>query len=164
MDRPHISLVNALVYQRACKMPGAVPFQLQLSGLQEVTGRTGQVRDDLPDLSRVPTNYHQYAEVFSKEMSKQLPPHCLYDLSIQLESEKTLSPRADLLIISTGTPNVEGVHQQKLTYGFHSTIMISLQGASTVCQEERWLAKIMCGLPRTEPTHPKGQIPNSTTH
>jgi len=89
VDRPHISLVNALAYQRACKTPGAVLFQLQLSGLQEVTGRTGQVRDDSPDLSGLPTDYHQYAEVFSKEMSKQLPPHCPYDLSIQLESEKT---------------------------------------------------------------------------
>jgi len=89
VDRPHISLVNALAYQRACKMLGAAPFQLQLSGLQEITGHTGQVRDNPPNLSRVPTNYHQYAEVFSKEMSKKLPPHCPYDLSIQLESEKT---------------------------------------------------------------------------
>jgi len=87
--KPHISLINTSAYQKACKLQGAISFQLQLSVLQKVTGYAGQVEDNSSDLSKVPVNYHQYAEIFSKEKSKQLPLHHLYNLFIQLESEKT---------------------------------------------------------------------------
>jgi len=68
--KPHISLVNALAYQRACWAQEATSFQVQLSGLQELTGWVGQVKNNVPDLSKVPAEYHQYAEVFSKEKSR----------------------------------------------------------------------------------------------
>jgi len=88
VNKPHISFINASVYQRACKLQEAILFQLLLSVSQELTGRARQVGDDSHDLSKVPINYHQYAEVFSKERSKQLPPYHPYDLFIQLESKK----------------------------------------------------------------------------
>jgi len=57
-EKPHISFINALAYQKACKTQRAVLFQLQLSVLQEITGYAGQVGDNLSNLSRIPVNYH----------------------------------------------------------------------------------------------------------
>jgi len=43
VNKPHISFINALAYQRACKLQGAILFQLLLSVLQELTSCAGQV-------------------------------------------------------------------------------------------------------------------------
>jgi len=37
------------------------------------------------DLSKVPFEYHEFANVFSKAKAETLPPHCPYDLKINLE-------------------------------------------------------------------------------
>jgi len=37
------------------------------------------------DLSNVPSEYHKFADVFSKTKAEVLPPHCPYDLKINLE-------------------------------------------------------------------------------
>ena len=37
------------------------------------------------DLSNVPSKYHEFANVFSKTKAEVLPPHCPYDLKINLE-------------------------------------------------------------------------------
>jgi len=99
-NKPHISFINASAYQRACKLQGATLFQLLLSVSQELTGRAGQVGNDSHDLSKVPVNYHQYAEVFSKKKSKWLLPYHLYNLSIQLKSKK-IPPLGPIYSLST---------------------------------------------------------------
>ena len=38
-----------------------------------------------PDLSNVPSEYHEFADVFSKTKAEVLPPHRSYDLKINLE-------------------------------------------------------------------------------
>jgi len=40
---------------------------------------------ETPDLSNVPSEYHKFANVFSKTKAKTLPPHHLYDLKINLK-------------------------------------------------------------------------------
>jgi len=40
---------------------------------------------ETPDLSNVPSKYHEFADVFSKTKAKVLPPHCPYNLKINLE-------------------------------------------------------------------------------
>jgi len=40
---------------------------------------------ETPDLSNVPSKYHEFANVFSKTKAETLPPHHLYDLKINLE-------------------------------------------------------------------------------
>jgi hypothetical protein len=35
----------------------------------------------------VPSDYHEFADVFDKGKASQLPPHCPYDLKIDLEEE-----------------------------------------------------------------------------
>jgi len=40
---------------------------------------------ETPDLSNVPSKYHEFADVFSKIKAEVLPPHRPYDLKINLE-------------------------------------------------------------------------------
>ena len=39
------------------------------------------------DLSNVPSEYHEFANVFSKIKAEFLAPYCLYDLKINLEED-----------------------------------------------------------------------------
>ena len=81
---PHVSLVNAVVFARACKLEGSVKYQLQLRPSGEVKGRLSST-SPAPDLSSVPPEYHDYTDVFSKAKASELPPHRDYDLKIDLE-------------------------------------------------------------------------------
>jgi len=40
---------------------------------------------ETPDLSNVPSEYHKFADVFSKTKAETLSPHHSYDLKINLE-------------------------------------------------------------------------------
>jgi len=40
---------------------------------------------EAPDLSNVPSEYHKFADVFSKTKAETLPPYCSYNLKINLE-------------------------------------------------------------------------------
>jgi len=40
---------------------------------------------EAPDLFNVPSEYHKFADVFSKTKAETLPPHCPYDLKINLK-------------------------------------------------------------------------------
>ena len=42
------------------------------------------------DLSSIPSEYHDYADVFSKSKANTLPPHRPYDLKINLEEGTSL--------------------------------------------------------------------------
>ena len=52
-----------------------------------------------PDLSAIPPEYHNYADVFSKAKASELPPHHKYDLKINLE-EGTLPPLGTIYSLS----------------------------------------------------------------
>ena len=81
--KPHISLVNATAFARACKMPGAQLFTMKTS--DSVSANSCSVSGDPPDLSHIPEDYHDFADVFSKSKADTLPPHRPYDLKIDLE-------------------------------------------------------------------------------
>jgi len=40
---------------------------------------------ETPDLSNVPSKYHEFANIFSKTRAEILPPHRFYNLKINLE-------------------------------------------------------------------------------
>jgi Reverse transcriptase (RNA-dependent DNA polymerase)/Retroviral aspartyl protease len=81
---PAISLINSAAFARACKLPGAQSFQVHLSDLS-VSGKSASVSDEPSDLSAIPEEYHDFADVFSKAKADTLPPHRPYDLKIELE-------------------------------------------------------------------------------
>jgi len=40
---------------------------------------------EAPDLSNIPSEYHEFADIFSKTKAKNLLPYCPYDLKINLK-------------------------------------------------------------------------------
>ena len=95
---PHVSLINAVTFAHACKLEGSVKYQLQLHPSEEVKGQLSST-SLAPDLSSVPPEYRDYADVFSKAKASELPPHRNYDLKIDLE-EGTSLPLGTLYSLS----------------------------------------------------------------
>jgi len=60
-----ISFVSATAFQRACRVKGVVAFQLS-SGSQILTGQVAKVHPKNPDLSNIPKEYWQFADIFCK--------------------------------------------------------------------------------------------------
>ena len=81
---PHISLVNAVVFNRACKLEGSIQFLLQLL-LKEEAKAQSLSSSSPSELTSVPPEYYNYADIFSKAKASELPPYRDYDLKIDLE-------------------------------------------------------------------------------
>ncbi|KAJ3560359.1 hypothetical protein NP233_g10892 [Leucocoprinus birnbaumii] len=78
---PLISLINASAFIRASRLPGSVNFRLNLSS----SSASARVSKETIDLSSIPDEYHEFADVFSKSRADSLAPHRPYDLKINLE-------------------------------------------------------------------------------
>ena len=72
-----------LSQQRASKLPGSHNFELYLRS-SDIQANSAKLAET-PDLSNVPSEYHEFADVFSKTKAEVLPPHCPYDFKINLE-------------------------------------------------------------------------------
>ena len=81
---PHTSLIGAVPFMHACKLPGAQCFRIHLSD-PSASARAVALSNDVPDLSRVPEEYRDFADVFDKEKAHTLAPHRPYDLKIDIE-------------------------------------------------------------------------------
>lgn len=86
---PRISLVNAAAFAQACKLPGSTSYTLNLSTPDLATAQSSSISDSPPDLTGVPEEYHEFADVFSKTKADILPKHRPYDLKIDLEEGAT---------------------------------------------------------------------------
>jgi len=83
--RPSIALINAVVYQHACMVPGAQSFQLtHLANINQAPHTEPTIPVD-PGLNEIPTEYHQFRDIFDKQHSRLLPGHWPYDLTIRME-------------------------------------------------------------------------------
>ena len=67
----------------ASKLPRSITFQMTFSpeGLSAKATST----ENLMDLSDIPEDYHEFADVFDKKKADTLPPHRSYDLKIETE-------------------------------------------------------------------------------
>ena len=81
---PSISFINAAVFACTCKLPGAQSFRIHLSKTS-VYGKATSVSNEELDLSNIPEEYHDFADVFSKIKADTLAPYHLYNLKINLE-------------------------------------------------------------------------------
>ena len=95
---PHISLINAAAFLCTCKLEGSIQFQLQMCPLDTAHARSPSMKNTL-DLSAIPPEYRDYADIFSKAKASELPPHCKYDLKIDLE-EGTSPPLGTIYSLS----------------------------------------------------------------
>jgi len=65
------------------KLPGSHNFELCLCSSDIQANSTKLV--ETPDLSNIPSEYYEFANIFSKTKAEVLTPHCSYDLKINLE-------------------------------------------------------------------------------
>jgi hypothetical protein len=87
---PRVSLIGAAAFARACKLPGSQSYRIHLSD-PALSAKSASVSDEAPDLTHIPEEYHDFADVFSKAKADTLAPHRPYDLKINLE-EGTAPP------------------------------------------------------------------------
>ena len=88
---PRVSMIGAAAFLRASKRPGTQCFSIRLSD-PSLSAKSASVSDEAPDLSKIPKEYHDYADVFSKAEASKLPPHRPYDLKITLEEGTSPPP------------------------------------------------------------------------
>ena len=83
--QPSIALINAVAYRHACMAPGAQSFQLTHPADINQAPHTEPTIPVDPRLNEIPTEYHQFRDVFDKQNSRLLPGHRPYDLTIRME-------------------------------------------------------------------------------
>jgi len=81
--RPNIVIIGAAVFLHASKLPGSHNFELCFCFL-DIQANFAKLAET-PDLSNIPSEYHEFANVFSKTKAEVLPPHHSYNLKINLE-------------------------------------------------------------------------------
>ena len=120
---PNIVIIGAAAFLHASKLPGFHNFELCLcsSDIQANSTKLAEA----PDLSNVPSKYHEFTDVLSKSKAKVLAPYCPYDLKNQ--SERRCSTSSWLYILSFGiwTRGSAGIHWGKSQHRFHPTNFIS---------------------------------------
>ena len=82
-ERPNITIIGAAAFLRASKLLSSHNFELCLCPL-DIQANSAKLAET-PNLSNVPSEYHEFANVFSKTKAEILPPHRPYDLKINLE-------------------------------------------------------------------------------
>ena len=84
ISAPCVSLISPAAFVHACKLPGAQSFRIHLSNTS-VSAWSTSVSDEVPDLSHIPEEYHDFADIFSKAKADMLALHRPYNLHINLE-------------------------------------------------------------------------------
>jgi len=108
-------------------------------------------------MSGVPEEYHEYADVFSKERADTLPDHRPYDLKIDLE-DGAEPPLGQMYSLSqTEVQALCEFLDENLCIGF---IRPSKAGHSAypLHEEERQLASLVCRLPWPKPLNEEGSL------
>jgi hypothetical protein len=102
MSTPHISFINAAAYQRACKLEGSQVFQLSV-GDTGLLGKSAKANSETPiDLSSIPEDYHEFADVFSKGKADTLPPH-RSSVNLKIDIENGAPPPPSRMYSLSGT-------------------------------------------------------------
>ena len=82
-EQPNIAIIGAAAFLYASKLPGSHNFKLCLCS-SDIQANSAKLAET-PDLSNIPSEYHEFADIFSKTKAEVLPSHCPYDLKINLE-------------------------------------------------------------------------------
>ena len=149
---PKISVIGAAAFMRACKRPGTQCFSLHLSE-SLLSAKSASVSDEAPDLSTIPEEYHDYADVFSKSEASKLAPHRPYDLKIDLEEGTSPPPISAMYSLSpTELETLREFVDENLRRGFIRTtssphgapVLFSRNnnGSLRLCVDYRGLNKI----------------------
>ena len=67
-------MIGAAAFAHACKLLGAQSFSIHLSD-PSVSGKSASISDEASDLSHIPEEYQDFADVFSKAKADTLALH-----------------------------------------------------------------------------------------
>ncbi len=110
-DSMNIAMIEAAAYRSLAKRSDVTTFAIIVTEIDRLlkTARNKPEDIDLQELSheealkevkaKLPSEYHDYLDVFDRAMTDQLPPHRPYDHKIELTGEET-SPRSRLYHMS----------------------------------------------------------------
>ena len=146
---PPIALINAAAYVCTCKLEGSIQLSIQLQpdgALQAASA------DAIPNLSAVPEEYCDFANIFSKAKALVLTPHREYDLKIELEEGANL-PSSRLYSLSpVKLETLQAFINNNLCFGFiqptsssHAAPVLFVKkkdGSLRLCIDYRGLNKI----------------------
>jgi len=79
----NIAIIGAAAFLYTSKLPSSSNFELCLCSL-DIQANSAKLAE-APDISNIPSKYHEFADVFSKNKAEVLTPHCSYNLKINLE-------------------------------------------------------------------------------
>ena len=81
--QPNIAIIGTTAFLHISKLLGSHNFELCLysSDIQANSTKLAET----PDLFNVPSEYHEFADVFNKTKAEVLASHCPYDLKINLK-------------------------------------------------------------------------------
>jgi hypothetical protein len=80
---PSVSFINAAAYARLARVADNQFFTISVSNADSAKAFGAAVEP--VDLSKIPEEYHEFQDIFSKSKASTLPPHRPYDLKIDLE-------------------------------------------------------------------------------
>ena len=149
---PHISMIGAAAFMHASKQNGSQCFSLHLSD-PLLSAKSTTLSDKTPNLSEIPEEYHDYADVFSESEASKLAPHRPYDLKIDLEDGATPPPISAMYSLSPSElESLRNFVDENLTRGFiratsslHSAPVLFVQkpdGSLRLCVDYRGLNRI----------------------
>ena len=78
LGNQHVALIGASAFLRCCKEASSDPVVLHFV-TNEVTGKSSTIDPTIP------SELHEFADVFDEGLSDKLAPHHLYDLKIEIE-------------------------------------------------------------------------------
>src|SRR5205823_3797041 len=84
---PHISWVKAAAFLKACELPGLVSYRLEnwnstdtTTALRATAIKSPGLHSEYRGVPQLPSEYRDFADVFSKSQASTLAEHCPYDL------------------------------------------------------------------------------------
>ena len=113
---PNIMIIGTAAFLHISKLSDSYNFELCLhsSDIQANSAKLAEA----PDLSNVPSEYHKFADVFSKTKAEVLASHNSYDFKINLEegAEPSIGPIYSLLVSEQET--LKEFIEENLNIGF----------------------------------------------
>ena len=78
-------IISAIAFLHTSKLLGSHNFELCLHS-SDIQANSAKLVE-APNLSNVPSEYHEFTNIFSKTKAEVLTPHHSYDLKINLEKD-----------------------------------------------------------------------------
>ena len=76
-------IISAATFLHISKLPGSHNFELYLCS-SDIQANSAKLVE-ASNLSNIPSEYHEFTNIFSKTKAEVFAPHCPYNLKINLE-------------------------------------------------------------------------------